>query len=750
VFERYDWREDELLARASKDASRKLVCSYLERPQELRWGRPVEELGVRDEVKEALRRLGIQRLFLHQERALELVLRGVNTFLVSGTGTGKTEAFLIPILNDVVERPFEGVRALLMYPTKALARDQLKRVERMVAPFFGVRAVVYDGDTPRRVRKQVHASPPPILITNPDMVHVSLQASDEFRRIVRAVRYVVLDDAHAYSGVFGAHVAYVLRRLRRFIEGEPVYIATSATIGNPREFIEGLVGREFEVVEAGSGKRGEVVHTFVKPLGRSRLMEVVSLARLCQEAGLKCLIFADSHRVVEMVKMVGEKYGVSIEVHRAGLRPEERAEIEERMRSGELLTVAATPTLELGIDVGDLDVVVLYSIPPTFTRYAQRTGRCGRRGQRAYVFVVLGDDPISSYYERHPEDFFSGSYDPLAVDRTNEEVARVHLIAMARDRPVAWGELTEFERRVAEGLVTEGYLSLRRGVLLPTRRGLRLLRERSSLRGIGEVVRIYTEGGSLLGVREMPMALRELHPGAVYFHRGRAYLSLKLTRRRAVVRRLPYGFSYVTVPIYSSTPEHVEVLEESEALGLRLSYLRLKLREAVYGYVVKTFPDWVTVREEVLSEPCEYEFETKGLLAVFPAVEGWSEYQCAEAFHAVEHALITAAQTIVGASHTDMGGVSFPTGHVYIYDTYPGGSGVSKLLLSRFKATVARAYRIVSECTCRDGCPRCIYSPYCGNNNRVLSRTRARAVLEGVLSGRLRAGYVERGGRAIV
>jgi len=156
------------------------------------------------------------------------------------------------------------------------------------------------------------------------------------------------------------------------------------------------------------------------------------------------------------------------------------------------------------------------------------------------------------------------------------------------------------------------------------------------------------------------------------------------------------------------------------------------------------------VREEVLSEPCEYEFETKGLLAVFPAVEGWSEYQCAEAFHAVEHALITAAQTTVGASHTDMGGVSFPTGHIYVYDTYPGGSGVSKLLLSRFEAAVARAYKIVSECTCRDGCPRCIYSPYCGNNNRVLSRTRARAVLEGVLSGRLRAGYVERGGRAIV
>jgi len=726
------------------------MCSYLELPQALEYGSRVKDLNVSSEVKVALSRLGIKRLFLHQEKALELIKKGVNTFIMSGTGTGKTEAFLIPIIDDIIKNPFEGLKAMLIYPTKALARDQLKRIERLIAPFFGVRALVYDGDTPIKVRREIYRNPPPILITNPDMIHVSLQRSEKFRNIIGGIKYVVLDDTHVYNGVFGTHVSYVLRRLRRFVNDMPVYIATSATIDNPKEFVEELTDLEFEVVSSSPGKRGEVVHTFVKPLGRSRMFEVISLAKACQEVGLKCLIFADSHRVVEMIKLLGKKYGVDVEVHRAGLRPEERAEIEERLRSGEIMTVAATPTLELGIDIGDLDVIILYSIPPTFTRYAQRTGRSGRRGQRAYVFVVLGEDPISSYYERHPEDFFNAKYDPLSIDKTNEEICKVHVLAMARDRPFRLEELSDFERRVANELIAEGYLRAMGRVVRLTRRGSSYLRTRMSLRGVGEVVRIYTENGILIGEREMPMALRELHPGAIYVHRGRMYLSLSLTKGKAVVRRLSQDLGYVTVPVYYSIPQRARTIEAHEILDLQVQYISLELAEVVYGYIVKTFPNWVTVREELLGENYEYRFKTKGLLISFPTVEEWNEYQNAEAFHAIEHALITASQTLVGASHTDLGGVSFPSGHIYIYDTYPGGSGVSKLLLKRFEKAIVRAYKIVSECTCRDGCPRCIYSPYCGNNNKVLSRTRAKYVLEGILRGELKGFYEERWGRPIV
>jgi len=750
LFIRYNWKEDPFLAKLSKDGSRKLICSYLELPQALEYGSPIESLNISREVKIALSRLGIKRLFLHQERAIELVKKGINTFIMSGTGTGKTEAFLIPILDDVIKDPFGGLKAILIYPTKALARDQLKRINKFIAPFFGVRALVYDGDTPIKVRKEIYRTPPSLLITNPDMIHVSLQGSEEFRDIIREVKYIVLDDAHVYNGVFGTHVSYVLRRLSRFIDHVPVHIATSATIDNPKEFIEELTGLEFEVVSSSAGKRGEVVHTFIKPLGRSKTFEVLSLVKACQEAGFKCLIFADSHRVVEMIKLMGKKYGINIEVHRAGLRPEERIEIEEGLRSGKIMTVAATPTLELGIDVGDLDVIVLYSIPPTFTRYVQRTGRSGRRGQRAYVFVILGEDPISSYYEKHPEDFFNASYDPLSIDKSNEEICRIHVLAMARDRPFRWRELRGLEESVAKSLLAEGYLRMKGGIVKLTKKGLSYLRSKMSLRGIGDIVRIYTENGILVGEREMPMALKELHPGAIYVHRGRMYLSLILTKEKAIVRELPRDLGYITVPIYYSIPDQVEVIESREVAGLRIGYVDIELAEIVYGYVVKTFPGWVTVREELLNESYEYKFRTKGISINFPIVEEWNEYQNAEAFHAIEHALITASQTIVGASPTDLGGVSFPSGHIYIYDTYPGGSGISKLLMKRFKSVVARAYRIVSECTCKDGCPRCIYSPYCGNNNRVLSRARGKYVLEGVLKGKLKELHEERWGRPIV
>lgn len=750
MFVKYEWREDSFLTKLAKDGSRKLICSYLELPQALEYGSQIEDLNISNEVKTVLSRLGIRRLFLHQERALKSIKKGINTFIMSGTGTGKTEAFLIPIIDDVVRNPFKGLKAMLIYPTKALARDQLKRIERLTAPFFGVRVLVYDGDTPIKVRKDIYHNPPPILITNPDMIHVSLQRSEEFRNIVRNTRYIVLDDVHVYNGVFGTHVSYVLRRLRRFINNVPIHIATSATIDNPKEFIEELTDLKFVVISSSPGKRGEVVHTFVKPVGRSKMFEVLSLARACQEAGLKCLIFADSHRVVEMIKLLGKNYGIDVEVHRAGLRPEERAEIEEGLRSGEIMTVAATPTLELGIDIGDLDVVILYSIPPTFTKYAQRTGRSGRRGQRAYVFVILGEDPISSYYERHPEDFFNAKYDPLSIDKTNEEICKIHLLAMARDKPFMLEELSNFEKRVISELIIEGYLRARGRIIRLTRKGADYLRTKMSLRGVGEIVRIYTENGVLIGEREMPMALRELHPGAIYVHRGHMYLSLFFTKGKAIVRKLSRDLGYVTVPVYYSIPQQVRTIEVHKALGLQIRYVNLELAEVVYGYIVKTFPNWATVREELLSENYEYRFKTKGLSISFPVIEEWNEYQSAEAFHAIEHALITASQTLVGASHTDLGGVSFPSGHIYIYDTYPGGSGVSKLLLKRFEKAIVRAYRIVNECNCRDGCPRCIYSPYCGNNNKALSRIRARHVLERLLKGELKEFHEERWGRPIV
>ena len=751
MFKRYDWKSDDFLKELSKDSSHKIVCSFKEEPQQLTFGREVRELPINESIKKELIKRGIQRLFLHQERALELIKKKRNVFIVAGTGTGKTEAFLIPILDDIIKEPYKGVQAILIYPTKALARDQMKRIESIIAPFFGLRVAIYDGDTPEKERKLIYQAPPPILITNPDMIHVALQGSEDFKRIISNVKYLVLDDVHVYTGVFGTHVAYVLRRLLRIINHEPIFIATSATIGNPIEFITRLTGRDFEIVKAGTGKRSETIHTFIKPVGRSKIMEALALVRFCQRRGLKNIVFADSHRIVELMKLYAKRYNIPLEVHRAGLRKDERVMIEKALKEGRILSVAATPTLELGIDIGDLDVVILYSIPATFSRYMQRTGRSGRRsGRRAYVFTILGEDPISAYYERHPEDFFREEYDPAVIDLQNDEIAKIHLLAMARDRPLYLNELNSYERKIVSELISHKYLTIRGRMLVPTRKGIKLLKERMSLRGVGKVIKIYTEGGLKVGEREMPMALKELHPGAVYIHAGNVYLTLELKEDRAIVRKMPPSFNYITTALYYSMPENEKVIETTEFKGIEISYINLNMIESVYGYIVKSFPDLTTIREEILDKTYEYSFRTKGILIKFPPLEEWNEYQNAEAFHAIEHALIIASQTIIGASHNDLGGVSFPSGHIYIYDAYPGGSGLCKLLMKRFSDVVTRAYRLVNECNCIDGCPRCIYSPYCGNNNKILSRRKAAQVLRLLLEGELRSTEVELSGKPIV
>ena len=724
--------EDELLENILRDKNHKVVHVEVEKPQEPPLGSAVEEMPINDRLKKVLVDRGIKRLYKFQEEAVLSILEGNHTLILAGTGTGKTEAFLIPILNDIIRNPFAGTRALLIYPTKALARDQLSRINELTKSFFGVRTGVFDGDTSQSERKKIFSMPPALLLTNPDMIHVSLMYSEDFKWLLKKVKYVVLDDMHVYNGVFGTHVAYVIKRLSRFLSRDVVFIGSSATIGNPEDYSKQFFGKEMNVVRASGGRRGYLIHVMVRPVARSKLIESIALLRKCLEHDLKTLVFADSHRMVELVKRLAERYGLNVAVHRAGLRPEERERIEKLFKEGKIRAVAATPTLELGIDIGDLDCIVLLNIPPTFSKYVQRTGRCGRRGQKGYIFLILGDDPISQYYENNPHDFFVREYEPLYIDLTNDEIAKIQLTAMAIDMPIKIGELDEL-KKMADVVIRKGFLRKYGKFLKATRLGRKYVREHMNLRGVGEIVKIYDERGKLLGFREMPMALKELFPGAVYLHGGNVYLSLEFTGRKAVVRKLPRDFDLTTTPLFYSEPSNFKEIYSGKIYGISVKYGSLTVREVVYGYVVKDFKKNVVLKEEILDKEFEYSFNTKGLLLEFPINEEWNMIQNAEAFHAIEHVLISAGETIVGASPTDMGGISFPSGHIFIYDSFPGGSGVTKMLFQRLEKVFIRAYKIISKCSCVDGCPRCIFSPYCGNNNKILSRRKALIVMENIL-----------------
>lgn len=738
VFEPYS-TPDEFVEEIRRDDARKVVHVAVEKPSPPEPGPPVEEVVKSKELMEALKKRGIERLYRFQAEAIRLIESGKSVLIVAGTGAGKTEAFLIPALERVLDNPYEpAVKAILVYPTKALARDQLARVNSLVTSVFGVRALVFDGDTSEREREAIYAMPPQILVTNPDMLHYGLMSSPRFRELCSTAEYVVLDDVHVYGGVLGAHVHYVLRRLRRVLKSEPVFVGTSATIGNAREFAGALFGTDVEVVDAGSGRRGLVYHVMVKPLARPRLAEVASLVAACVKRGLKTLAFADSHRAVELLQRLCARIGVDVLVHRAGLLPEERRRVERELSSGRVLAVAATPTLELGIDIGDLDCVVLANLPPTYSKYVQRTGRCGRRGGKAYVITVLGNDPISQYYESNPGDFFGKGIEPVVIEPENEEVAKVQLLSAALDKPLSISELNPFEADLAEELASQGLLRFvkGKGYYKPTAETARYLRSRPGLRGVGEVVRIYDAAGRLIGFREMPMALKELFPGAVYLHGGDTYLSLELTGSKATVSKLPRDYRFVTSALYYSEPVAFAAEDSRKVWGVEVEYGRIRVKEVVYGYVVRDFESGAVVREAPLDRDYAYEFSTRGVLIRFPANPEWGFMGNAEAFHAAEHVVISAAQMVAGAAPTDLGGISYPSGHVFIYDSYPGGSGCSKTLFRRLEEAFARALKIVASCTCEDGCPRCVYSPFCGNNNKILSRRKSLYLLRSLAEGR--------------
>ncbi len=741
----------DVLEDIKRDKNHRVVYTHVEEPRVPELGPKVEEIIKVKELVQALKERGIERLYKFQAETIERIRNGENVFIVAGTGTGKTEAFLIPIIEHAVDTRVQKTASLLIYPTKALARDQLDRIYWYTSRFFGLRASIYDGDVPQSERKRIFEYPPKIMVTNPDMIHFSLRYSDQFKELVSEVTYIVLDDAHVYNGVFGSHIYYVLRRLKRFIGEKPCFVAASATIGNAGEFARKLFGEESSVVYAGPYRKSRVFHVLLYPLGRSKSLEVLHLLKILQKNELRTIVFADSHRVVESLGILVAKHGIKARVHRAGLLPAEREKIERILRRGELDAVIATPTLELGIDIGELDAVIMYGIPPTFSKYLQRAGRVGRRGGTAYVFTILGNDPISAYYERNPREFFNQAPDPVYIDVTNEEIAKVHLIAMSIDSPYKSTILSEFEKKVLDNLVAEGFLKIsKRGYVLPTRKGRIYLRERENIRGIGDVVEIIANG-KRIGYRELPQAIKELFPGAIYLHGGKIYISLGIRGKKAYVKPIPHKMPPVsTSPLYYTVPEDEKTLDRGIVNGIPIEYIELKITDIVYGYVVKSFPSGETIRQQLLEKELSYGFKTKGILIYMPPRADWNEIQNAEAFHAIEHALISAAQMVIGAAPTDMGGISFPSGHIYIYDAFPGGSGLSKLLFEKLEKAMDKAYDIVSRCTCEDGCPRCIFSPYCGNNNQILSRRKAEKVLGEILTLKIRYKAEHRFGKPLV
>ncbi len=714
-----------------------------------------KQLPIGEAIWTGLADEGIERLYRFQEEAVEAIIDGKDVVIVAPTGSGKTEAFAIPIIQLISDQTGRfgslrsgerTVRALFVYPTKALARDQLPKL-RKLAGSIGIRIDVFDGDTPQKDRYRIIEDPPDIIITNFDTLHHHFIHRTKFARLLHTVKYLVVDEIHVYTGTFGSNIYFVLKRLERLCGGLQI-TAASATIGNPKEFCEELFGRKFTIVEGGRGKRGVIHLAMIFPTLRAHRALTLDLLKQLVESGRRTIVFSNSHLGAELTAFYGRRNGIQIEVHRAGLTQKWRVGVEERFKDGTLKAISSTPTLELGIDIGSVDSIISDLV--TWTRLIQRTGRAGRRGQESIVFISLREsDPISQYYKNNPEDYFK-DIEPGYIDPSNPVISRYQLLAAAIDQPIRPGEFPQFQETLDEMVKSNLLFKTDRG-LVPDYAAARRTLRGYDIRGAGETVSIMF-GDHKIGERSMPQALDELHPGAVYFLGGARYQSKSLVfyrhEGRAEVERLPASYPYYTRSLKEEWPSIRQVYFKKRVKGLEVAYCDLLIQRKVAGYTyIEIGSEAAGGGERVmLKEPLKYAFRTKGIVFKAPVPEkllfnsdekNTPDLLAASSFHATEHVTIEGTNMITGGAAADMGGVALGhSGLIFIYDSSAGGNGATRLLYDRLEEAVKRGLTILKECTCtsEDGCPRCTYSYRCGNNNEWLIKKGAREVFERILA----------------
>lgn len=722
------------------DPEIRVIYERIEERGEPEHGPDIYSIELPQPLINVLEKRGIRRLYRFQYEAYRRILSGENVIITAGTGTGKTEAFFIPLAKIILSsREKQYPYAIITYPTKALARDQVKRFSEYLV-YKALSIGIYDGDTPTQQRKRLALMPPSIIVSNPDMIHIGLIYSPHIRKFVENTQFLVFDELHVYEGVLGSHLHHLIHRIKLFKKSKPQFIASSATIANPKEFAESIFEEEFSVVQGSLMRKGTAIHVFVSAGPLSRWSVTAFIVSFLAENNLKFIVFIDSQQLAEVfANIVERKYNVRVGVHRAGLSQEVRRNVEEQLRQGQIHGVISTPTLELGIDIGAIDAVVMAAPAPSYAKYIQRAGRAGRR-KKGYIITVLGDDPIDSYYANNPEEFFAQELTPSVIEPLNEEVLKTHLTAFLlqvgrisiNEIPVEW-------RRVIEDLILERVVK-KYGPYVSVNypRARSYFSERTSIRLQGPLIEVIdAETEEILTTRELPVAVLELFPGAIYFYSKRPYrvLELDLEKKRARVKRVEEELEVYTKPLYTVDIRDYEVLSEKVSnLGFKVSYSKVLLELLVEKYIVRDVYSGELISIVELSKPIVYKYVTRATMFKLPEYSELNVWGSAEAYHAIEHATIYASRITSGAGLTDLGGISYPSGDIIIYDAVVGGSGISKLLYERLENTLKIAYDIMSRCKCEDGCPRCIYSPYCGNNNKVLSRKKAVYILSDVLA----------------
>ncbi len=702
-------------------------------------------------IQQTLRAEGIARLYTHQVEALRHARADRDVLVVTGTASGKSLAYQLPVLETLLSEP--EARALFLFPTKALEQNQLKSLQHLIPWGSGIRAEILDGDTPAHRRAQLREQVPHILISNPDILHLSLLPHHAaWKPFWEHLRFVVLDELHTYKGIFGSHVAHVLRRLHRVTThygGRPRFIACSATISNPAEFAGLLAARAFSLVDDdGSPARGKRF-VFVNPTG-SPYGEATDLLLHCIQAGLKTIAFAKARKIAELITMwahqAAPQLREQIRAYRAGYRPEERRAIEQGLFHERLLGVVSTSALELGIDVGGLDACLLVGYPGSIASTWQRGGRVGRAGQEALIVLIALPDALDQYFMRHPRDFFARTPEAAVIDPGNRRILQDHLVAAAAELPLRQEDASWYGPDLPQQIAA---LSAERRLLQSADGGEWYARRRNpardiSIRGIGEAFAILDQAGKTIGSVDGFRAVHECHPGAIYLHQGRQFEVTALDLAQRKVQARPVNVDYYTQTTGEKETEILQCQAFRQVKGTVARLGRLKVTERVTGFDKRR----IFGQDRIGSYPLDlppHTFETQGLWFEIPeALRDQVKFSPGGlhfmgGIHAVEHAMIGLFPLFALCDRGDVGGIS-TTFHpqvgrpaVFIYDGYPEGVGLAERCYRVLEELMTHTLQLLQECPCETGCPSCIHSPKCGSGNKPLDKAAAILTLQGLL-----------------
>lgn len=705
-----------------------------------------------------LESLGIKKIYKHQKQAMEMIQKGIHTVIATPTASGKSLIYNLPVIDQL--KKDHRSHALYLFPLKALARDQLETVQQLLK-IAGeknkttpqLRAAVYDGDISAYQKSKIRKTLPHILLSNPEMLHLALLAHHHlWENFFKHLKYIVIDEVHTYRGVMGSNMAWVFRRLKRICRlygSKPVFIFCSATIANPASLAKKLTGLDVSVVnESGApfGKKNVILMRGIEGAART----ATALIHSAVHRGLRTICYTQSRKITELIAIWASQRAPSfsnmITAYRAGFLPEERRSIEKKLGTGELLAVVSTSALELGIDIGNLDICILVGYPGTIMATWQRAGRVGREGKDSVLILIAHEDALDQYFINHPDVFFNMPPEKAIINPWNNIILKRHLECAAAELRLDKSDPFLNDIAVKKAVAQLEYS----GKLLRSHTGDYWFAAKKSphrevnLRGTGKSIHIFLENTKQsLGEIDRHRSFFETHEGAVYLHHGKTYIITRFDHEKSIVEAKRKDVNYFTKAHSSKSTQILKQIDSCHVMGTRLGYGILRITEQVTGYDRRLVSNQKSIGMVSLDLP-KLEFETHGLWIEIPDDVRDKIESCQMHFmggiHALEHAAIGIMPLLVMTDRNDLGGISIPfhsqigTAAVFIYDGAAGGLGLTLHAFKNSKDLLDKTLDVIQSCNCEAGCPACVHSPKCGSGNRPIDKFSALTILQMILN----------------